>query len=79
MYSVILVDDEPMIREGLKTIIDWEAQGYEVIDTASNGREAVEKYHELQPDLMILDIRMPGMTGLEVIEQLFEEGKKAIF
>ncbi|GAK42665.1 hypothetical protein TCA2_5157 [Paenibacillus sp. TCA20] len=79
MYSVILVDDEPMIREGLKTIIDWEAQGYEVIDTASNGREAVEKYHELQPDLMILDIRMPGMTGLEVIELLFKEGKKGHF
>lgn len=79
MYSVLLVDDEPMIREGLKTIINWEEQGYEVIDTASNGREAVEKFNALNPDLMILDIRMPGMTGLEVIEHLREEGNKGHF
>lgn len=79
MYSVLIVDDEPMIREGLKTIINWEEEGYTVIDTASNGREAIEKHHQLNPDLTILDIRMPGLTGLEVIEQLRSEGKKGQF
>lgn len=79
MYSVLIVDDEPMIREGLKTIINWEEEGYTVIDTASNGREAIEKHHHLNPDLTILDIRMPGLTGLEVIEHLRSEGKKGQF
>ncbi|MEF3355296.1 response regulator transcription factor [Paenibacillus sp. GYB006] len=79
MYSVLIVDDEPMIREGLKTIINWEEEGYTVIDTASNGREAIEKHHQLNPDLTILDIRMPGLTGLEVIEHLRSEGKKGQF
>lgn len=79
MYSVLIVDDEPTIREGLKTIINWEEEGYTVIDTASNGREAIEKHHELNPDLTILDIRMPGLTGLEVIEHLRGEGKKGQF
>lgn len=79
MYSVLIVDDEPTIREGLKTIINWEEEGYTVIDTASNGREAIEKHHQLNPDLTILDIRMPGLTGLEVIEHLRGEGKKGQF
>lgn len=79
MYTVLIVDDEPTIREGLKTIIDWEDEGYKVVDTASNGREAIEKHGHLNPDLTILDIRMPGMTGLEVIEHLRAEGKKGQF
>ncbi|TLS53461.1 response regulator transcription factor [Paenibacillus antri] len=72
MYSVLIVDDEPMIREGLRTLLPWEELGYEVVDTASNGREALRKHELLRPDLMIVDIRMPGMDGLELIEALRE-------
>ncbi|WP_211749745.1 response regulator transcription factor [Paenibacillus sp. Marseille-Q4541] len=79
MYTVLIVDDEPTIREGLKTIINWEEQGYKVLDTASNGREAIDKHHQLNPHLTILDIRMPGLNGLEVIEHLRREGKKGQF
>jgi two-component system response regulator YesN len=73
LFNVLIVDDEPSIREGLKTIIDWEEYGYKVIDTASNGREAVTKINQLRPHLTIIDIRMPGMNGLEVIEQIRKE------
>ncbi|ANF98309.1 response regulator transcription factor [Paenibacillus bovis] len=72
MFKVMIVDDEPAIREGLKTIVDWDAIGFEVAETAANGREALQKYERIRPDLMIMDIRMPGMSGLEVIEQLRE-------
>lgn len=79
MFNVLIVDDEPSIREGLKTIIDWEEHGYRVIDTASNGREALLKFNQLRPDLTIIDIRMPGMTGLEVIEQIRQENSGGRF
>jgi two-component system, response regulator YesN len=70
LYKVILVDDEPMIREGLRTLIDWEEAGFEVVDTAANGKDALHKHALYKPNLMIVDIRMPGMDGLELIEEL---------
>ncbi|WP_411349031.1 response regulator [Paenibacillus sp. WLX2291] len=77
MFKVMIVDDEPAIREGLKTIIDWDRIGFEVVDAAANGREALQKFERIQPDLMIMDIRMPGMSGLEVIQQLRQEHNQA--
>lgn len=74
MYRVLVVDDEPMIREGLCALIEWEEYGYEVADTAANGQEAVEKCSGLQPDLIIIDIRMPGMNGMEAIATIRERG-----
>ncbi|MGF7048290.1 two-component system response regulator YesN [Paenibacillus sp. DS2015] len=79
MFNVLIVDDEPAIREGLTTIIDWNSHGYRVIDTASNGREAIMKITQHRPDLTIIDMRMPGMTGLEVIEQVRKENSRAHF
>lgn len=70
MYKVLIVDDEPAIREGLTTLIDWEACGFQVADTAGNGREALEKLEKLEPRLVIMDIRMPGMSGLEVTRRI---------
>ncbi|SDX15046.1 response regulator transcription factor [Paenibacillus sp. CF384] len=70
MYKVLITDDEPTIREGLRTLIDWNGLGYEVVDTAANGKDALVKYDRHKPDLMIVDIRMPGMSGLELIEHL---------
>ena len=79
MMKVIIVDDEKMIREGLKAIMPWQEMGYEVVATAANGREGVEKYSEYQPDLMIVDIRMPGMDGLELIESVRKLGGSTRF
>ena len=79
MYKVLIVDDEPMIREGLRTIVDWEAEGFEIVDTASNGKEGLEKFGRIEPDLTIVDIRMPGMTGLDLIEKVRKENSVAHF
>lgn len=75
MYNVMIVDDEPAIREGLTTIMDWDALGFRVSDTAGSGREALAKLEQAQPDLIIMDIRLPGMNGLDVIRKIQEEGK----
>lgn len=70
MYKVILVDDDKIIRQGLKMMVDWKGHGFEVIGEAKNGREALLLHAELQPDLMIVDIKMPIMCGLQVIEEI---------
>ena len=68
MYKVMLVDDEYMILQGLKMIIDWESLGFEVAATAKTGQEALECLSKQKIDVMISDVNMPGMTGLELIE-----------
>lgn len=70
MINVLIVDDEPKLREGLRTFIDWGSQGYNVVDTAANGNEALDKYKLHHPDLVLCDIRMPGMDGLQLIQKL---------
>ncbi|WP_054943459.1 response regulator transcription factor [Paenibacillus ihuae] len=70
MIKVLIVDDEPKLREGLRTLIPWEEEGYTVVATAANGFEALEKFHTFAPRLIVADIRMPGMDGLELIAEL---------
>ena len=62
---VLIADDEPDVRLGLKTIVDWRSLGFEICGEASNGDECLEKIRKLNPDLVLLDIRMPKMHGLE--------------
>ncbi len=71
--KVMLVDDEPFILQGLQKIIDWEAEKCEIVKTAANGREAYEYLEEHPVDLVIADIRMPEMTGLELLEKIRTE------
>ncbi|OWA37615.1 hypothetical protein B9G55_06065 [Saccharibacillus sp. O16] len=70
MYKVIVADDEPMMLEGWRTMIDWAAYGYELCGAASDGEEALELFHAVQPDLLVTDIRMPGLDGLELIRAI---------
>jgi len=70
--KVLLVDDEPFILQGLTVLVDWEAEGFEIAKTASNGREALEYLKENKVDLVIADIRMPVMTGLELLQTIRE-------
>lgn len=79
MYKVLIVDDEQYIREGLKTLIPWENAGFLVCDAASNGIDAIEKHKTKMPHLMIIDIRMPGMNGLELIERVRKEDPNVHF
>ncbi len=65
---VLLVDDHPMVREGLRSMLSDE--GIEVVGEAGSAAEALEHYAELRPDVVLLDMQMPGEDGLRVIGQL---------
>ena len=66
--NVLLVDDEIMIREGFKRLFDWEAHGCQVVGEAADGMEALTKIDALHPDIVIMDINIPIMNGLKVIQ-----------
>ena len=65
---VLLVDDEIMIREGFKQLFDWEAHDCQVVGEAADGMEALGKIDALKPDIVIMDINIPIMNGLKVIQ-----------
>lgn len=73
MTSVLIVDDEKYVRLGIKSETDWALIGCEVVGEASNGKEALELADELGPDLVISDIRMPKMDGIELAAKLLEK------
>ncbi|MCR4904273.1 MAG: response regulator [Butyrivibrio sp.] len=73
MLKVLLVDDEPHIVQGLKAIIDWEQEGFEVVKSCSNGKEAVDYLKEHTVDFIVADIKMPVMSGLELLEKIRTE------
>ena len=66
-YRAIIVDDEAFPRTMMKTVVDWEALGVRLVGEAANGKEALEVIKRHQPDMIFLDLRMPGMDGLEVL------------
>lgn len=66
--KVVLVDDEIMIREGFKKLFDWEAHDCEVVGEAADGMEALSRIDILKPDVVIMDINIPIMNGLKVIQ-----------
>ena len=73
MLKVMLVDDEPFTLQGLQVLIDWESGGFEIAAVCSNGKEALKYLRENQVDLIISDIRMPEMNGLELLETVKKE------
>ena len=73
MYRVVLVDDERIILEGLSRTVPWESMGCTVAGTAGNGAEGLRMVHELRPDILLTDIRMPNMDGLSMIAALRSE------
>lgn len=77
--TILIADDEYSIRRGLSTAIDWKALGARVIGEAANGEEAFALLHQAQPDVVITDIRMPGCTGLDMIERARQENLDSYF
>ena len=73
MIKILIVDDEPFIRQGLKILINWEEYGYEIVGEASNGIEAIKELENTHIDLIIVDIKMPEMNGIELIEYVREK------
>ena len=73
MLKLMLVDDEPFILQGLQILVDWEQEGFEIVAVMSNGKEALDYLKENKVDLIISDIQMPVMTGLELLETIQKE------
>ncbi|MCR4992382.1 MAG: response regulator transcription factor [Lachnospiraceae bacterium] len=74
MYRVLFADDESSIRRGIKCLLDWESMGFSTDYEAENGQEALDIIKKYQPDLILLDIRMPKLHGTEVIKAAREAG-----
>lgn len=70
MYRVLIADDEELMREGLSATVPWNTYGFEVVGVAKSGEEAVELYDKLKPNLVITDIVMQDMNGLELIAEI---------
>ena len=79
MKKVMLVEDEDFILQGIKYIIDWEALSMEIAATAHNGKEALEIFQENPTDIVVTDVKMPRMDGVEMIAKLRENGCQAKF
>ena len=74
-YRIIIADDHEAVRRGLRSALI--GAGWVVCGEAANGREAVEKTTQLKPDLVILDVSMPMMNGLEAAREILDSGSKA--
>ena len=82
LYRIILVDDEEEVRKGIIRKIDWETLGFQVVGDAENGQDALEKIEQLEPNVVMTDIRMPYMDGLTLtswIRQKYPSVKVLIF
>lgn len=78
MIKVMIADDERMVRRTLKAVGKWEENGMEIVGEAQNGIEALEILENEKPDVLFLDMRMPGLSGSEILERLGQKEGKLI-
>ncbi|MDF2961401.1 MAG: two-component system response regulator [Paenibacillus sp.] len=79
MWKILFVEDEPFVRRSLIQLIDWRSRGFEIIGEADDGVEALEQIQNQQPDLVISDIIMPNMNGIELLRHAKEGGYEGLF
>ena len=75
-YRILIIDDHPLMRRGIRQLIELDA-GFKVVGEASNGLEGIRLAQRLEPDLIILDLNMKGLSGLETLQQLRQKGVTA--
>ncbi|MCE1254515.1 MAG: response regulator transcription factor [Anaerolineae bacterium] len=73
---ILIVDDQRLMRDGLRTLFELE-EGLEVVGEGENGQKALELYEQLQPDVVLMDVRMPQMDGVEATRQIIERWPQA--
>ncbi|MDL2300992.1 response regulator [Lachnospiraceae bacterium OttesenSCG-928-D06] len=69
MYRALIIDDEEIVRNGIRDLLDWNEAGFEICGEGVDGRDGLEKILRYQPHLVLVDIKMPGLSGIEVIEE----------
>ncbi len=74
MYTAMIIDDENMVREGILSLVDWEEEGFCLGTCGRDGREGLANILKENPDFVLVDIKMPGLTGLEVIREARRQG-----
>ena len=79
MYRVMLVDDEPLILAGISSMLKWPEHQCQIVGKATNGRQALERMEELQPDIVITDIKMPAMDGITFMQEAKTHNDTASF
>ena len=67
MYKLLIVDDEPLVQVGIKSMLDWSTLDVEITGTAANGEAALKLIEQQLPDIVITDIKMPILSGLELV------------
>lgn len=78
MLKVVIADDEPFVREGLKSLIDWEKIGVRLVGDFENGKNLIDNLPVLLPDIVITDIQMPSISGLQIAKYISENYKNVI-
>lgn len=79
MYKVMIIDDEEMIRWGIHDLLDWESEGFVFCEDGKDGKDGLGKLLTYRPDLALVDIKMPGIGGLELIQEAREAGYEGYF
>ena len=79
MHKLFIIDDEYDVIEGIKLSVNWEEYGIEICGDSSNGAEAFDKIYGLKPDILIVDMNMPIMGGIELIEKVRKAGLNTEF
>ena len=77
--KLLIADDEIDVREGIRCLLDWSTLGFTICGEGKNGQDTLDQIRRLQPDVVLLDIRMPHLSGLEVVRLAKEEGFAGIF
>lgn len=79
MLKMIIVDDEKTIRDSMRDSIDWNRIGIEIMGLCKNGLEAYDMILDESPDIVLTDIRMPALSGLELIQRITQTGQDIEF